>query len=201
MSQPIFNIAPITKILLLAYIFLWIAFAFLLPDGDAIFEQLAFVPALLSAKPYTLITYQFLHAGILHLLVNSAMLAALGNAVEDTLTPLRYGRLRFIVFYLLCGALAGAGEWLVHPRSTESLVGASGAISGLLGAILFIQSRRNKTPFTFALQVVILCAVMALVGYFNIPDTGNPIAWVAHIAGFLAGIALWPLFTLKSRTN
>lgn len=131
------------------------------------------------------ITYQFLHGGWMHLGVNMLSLAAFGAPVERML-----GVPRFVLFYLLCGVVAGLVHILVYPASPDPVVGASGAISGVFGAVLMLM--RYVGSLTSLLPVagiwIALNVFFGLVG--GAPGAGGEsIAWVAHIAGFVFGLA------------
>jgi membrane associated rhomboid family serine protease len=155
----------------------------------------------------TIVTSMFLHGGIFHLISNMWALYIFGDNVED-----RMGSARFLVFYLLCGAAAAAVHVLMNPDSTIPTVGASGAISGVMGAylVLFPYARViTLIPFFFfpyffevpALffiglwfggQLVNALATSALAP----PDVGG-VAWWAHVGGFVAGIVLARLFVVR----
>lgn len=130
------------------------------------------------------VTYQFLHGGFVHLGVNMLALVAFMPGVEG-----RLGRLRLLVFYLLCGVAGAFAQYLLDPRSPALLIGASAAISGIFGAILRFRIARRS----FWL-VVVLWLVMNFVSGASGMGSSEPIAWVAHIGGFVAGLVLFPLF-------
>jgi len=142
----------------------------------------------------TLVTSQFLHAGWLHLIFNMLFLWVFGNNVED-----RLGRVRFLPFYLACGALAGLAQSVADPESAVPLIGASGAISGVLGAYLVLYPRVRVwtvvLPFFFLpfklpawLWLAIYLALQVL--YLGGSAGGGDVAYLAHIGGFVAGAAL-----------
>jgi len=148
----------------------------------------------------SLFTSLFLHGGWLHLLGNMIYLWVFGDNVEDKL-----GRVRYLFFYLLCGAAASALHIYVAPTSGMPTIGASGAISGVLGAYLLLFPRARVVtliPIFFFLQVAELPALVVLglwfvMQFFNgIASLGSVttrmggIAWWAHIGGFLAGCLL-----------
>lgn len=157
--------------------------------------ELAMVPAEL-----TLVTSMFLHGGFMHLLGNMLYLWIFGNNIEDAM-----GHGRFIVFYLLCGTAAALAQGLPNPDSTIPMIGASGAISGVLGAYLLLYPRARvmvAIPFGFFIHTVYVPAMVVLGLWFLIqivssvntnPEQGG-VAWFAHIGGFVAGLALIPLF-------
>lgn len=131
------------------------------------------------------ITYQFLHGGWMHVGINMLTLAAFGAPVERLL-----GVKRFVLFYLLCGIVAGFVHILVYPDSPDPVVGASGAISGIFGAVLMLM--RYVGSLTSLLPVagiwIALNVFFGLVG--SAPGAGGEsVAWVAHIAGFVFGLA------------
>lgn len=151
----------------------------------------------------TLLTSMFLHGGWLHLLGNMLYLWVFGDNVEAAL-----GRWRFVLFYLLAGAGAALLQSVVFPRTTVPMIGASGAIAGVLGAylVLFPWSRvLTVVPlfifFHFVeIPAVILLGLWFVVQFFSgIVDLGGMegVAWFAHIGGFLAGAVL--VFPLKRR--
>lgn len=147
----------------------------------------------------------FLHGGWLHLLGNMLFLYIFGNNVED-----RLGRLKYLAFYLGCGYAATYGFSLLDRESTQSLVGASGAIAGVLGAYLVLYPRatvRAIIPFFFLIFIPIPIPAWVMIGlwflqnlvsgYATIADAANPdagVAWFAHIGGFLFGAILVWLF-------
>jgi membrane associated rhomboid family serine protease len=148
------------------------------------------VPAL------SVLTAMFLHGGLLHLAGNMLFLFVFGNNVED-----RLGHLRYLLFYLACGYLATYGFALSDPSSQETLVGASGAIAGVLGAYLLLFPRARVTslvPFLFFLPVwlpawVVLGSWFVLQWlYFQGAATaqGAGVAYLAHVVGFIAGVVL-----------
>jgi rhomboid family protein len=138
----------------------------------------------------------FLHGSWLHLLGNMLFLFVFGNNVED-----RFGRIRYLLFYLACGYAATYGFALTQPNSQETLVGASGAIAGVLGAYLVLFPRArviSLIPFLFFLPAqlpawVVLGSWFVLqYFYFLGPGMaeGSNVAYFAHVVGFLAGVVL-----------
>jgi membrane associated rhomboid family serine protease len=147
----------------------------------------------------TIFTSQFLHGGLFHLIGNMLYLWIFGNNVEDAM-----GRVRFIIFYLLCGALAAMTHAFMNPQSSIPMIGASGAVSGILGAyVLLYPKARVLTLFTlgFFIRMIEVPAIMVL-GFWLVFQLLNAligqgasgVAWYAHIGGFLAGMALIILF-------
>jgi membrane associated rhomboid family serine protease len=138
----------------------------------------------------------FLHGSWLHLLGNMLFLWVFGNNVED-----RLGRVRYLLFYLLCGYAATYGFALADPGSTTTLVGASGAIAGVLGAYLVMFPRARVTslvPFLLFLPARLPAWVVLgswfVLQYFYASGasigTGAGVAYLAHVVGFIAGIVL-----------
>jgi membrane associated rhomboid family serine protease len=141
----------------------------------------------------------FLHGGWLHLLGNMLFLWIFGDDVEDAL-----GQPGFIVFYLLAGMMAALAQALPDPDSTVPIVGASGAISGLLGAYLVLYPRSQinvLVPIFIVVDVVRLPAFVVLAFWFVVqllydfagPDMAGGIAFRAHIGGFIFGMVMAPI--------
>jgi len=148
----------------------------------------------------TLFTSMFLHGGLLHLAGNMLFLWIFGNNIEDAM-----GRFRFIVFYLLCGMVAAVSHAMTNTQSLVPMIGASGAISGVLGAYLVLYPKaRVLTLFIlgFFVRLIEVPAIVVLGFWFvfqflNALVTqggGGGVAWYAHIGGFLAGMMLIGLF-------
>lgn len=162
----------------------------------------ASLPADVAVLPpvATVITSMFLHGGVMHLLGNMLYLWIFGNNVEDAM-----GSLRFVVFYLLCGVVAAMTQALAAPGAEIPMIGASGAISGVLGAyiLLYPHARiRIVIPIGFYLHLTYMPAMIALGLWMGLqimsslmapPDQGGT-AWFAHIGGFVAGMLLIPFF-------
>jgi membrane associated rhomboid family serine protease len=160
-------------------------------------------------EPLTLITSQFIHGGFLHIGGNMLFLWIFGNNVEDKL-----GHLKFLIFYLSCGALAGLCQWYVAPFSPIPSLGASGAIAGVMGAyILRFPDARILTliPLGILLVPFRIPAVFflglwflqqALYGFASLSVPANigmengGIAYWAHAGGFVVGVILGPLLGL-----
>jgi membrane associated rhomboid family serine protease len=142
----------------------------------------------------------FLHGGWMHLIGNMLYLWIFGNNVEDAM-----GHARFVVFYVLCGIAAALAQALPSPGSTIPMIGASGAISGVLGAYLLLYPRAQVLvllPLGLFTRLVHLPAVAVLGFWFVLqlinsalaPGDGGGVAWGAHVGGFVAGAALIPFF-------
>jgi membrane associated rhomboid family serine protease len=154
----------------------------------------------------TPLTSMFLHGGWGHLISNSLFLWVFGNNVEDSM-----GRVRFIAFYLLCGLAAAAAHVLIDPASAIPTVGASGAISGVMGAYLVLYPKAKVRMYFPPIFLFRISAWLVLLYWFGtqllsgIPElmqvrseaSGGVAVW-AHVGGFVAGAALVKLFENKS---
>ena len=150
---------------------------------------------------YTPLTSMFLHGGWFHLIGNMWFLWVFGNNVEDS-----QGHFRFLIFYLLCGLAAAAGQTLASPNSAIPMVGASGAISGVMGAyiVLYPKVRIHMLIFLgFFITTVVVPAYLMLGYWFllqllgGLPSLGNEeggVAFWAHAGGFIAGAVLIHIF-------
>ncbi len=165
-----------------------------------LFGQAQLAPELGWVTPVlTPMTSMFLHGGIFHLLGNMLYLWIFGNNIEDAM-----GHGRFVVFYLLCGIAAVFAQALPDTSSVIPMIGASGAISGVLGAYLLLYPRARVLvliPLGFFLHTMRLKAGLVLAIWFLIQifsslsaGDGPGVAWHAHIGGFVAGIILLPIF-------
>jgi membrane associated rhomboid family serine protease len=158
-----------------------------------------------AINTWTPLTSMFLHGGWGHIIGNLLFFWVFGNNIEDSM-----GRVRFVVFYLLCGLIAAGSHIALEPRSPVPTVGASGAISGILGAYLILYPRvRVRMLFWFILfiRVIPVPAWAVLLWWFAWqllaglpqlmtvrPEVSSGVAVWAHIGGFLAGVILVKLF-------
>jgi membrane associated rhomboid family serine protease len=152
------------------------------------------------------LTAMFLHGSWFHLLGNLWFLWVFGDNVEDSMGPVR-----FAVFYLLCGFAATAAQIAANPASPVPLVGASGAIGGVMGAYAVLYPRVPVQMLVFLLFYVTRIAVPAwmMLGYWflyqlisgfpTLGGDGAGVAFWAHVGGFVAGVALVPLFRVSAR--
>lgn len=169
--------------------------------GDAFIMKWAFVPSRFLANPVadfpTLFTSMFMHAGWVHLGGNMLYLWIFGDNVED-----RFGHLKFLIFYLLCGLAATFAQMAVNPGSDIPNLGASGAIAGVLGA--YILMFPQGTVRVMQGQRVVQVPALIMIGFWIVlqlfsgigslgADTGG-VAYMAHIGGFAAGLVLAFLF-------
>jgi membrane associated rhomboid family serine protease len=141
----------------------------------------------------SVLTAMFVHAGWLHLLGNMLFLLIFGNNVED-----RFRKVPYLVFYLACGFIAAYGFAAVYPHSALPLVGASGAIAGVLGAYLALYPRArvwSLVPFLLFLPLripawLVLGLWFVLQWAYAVGQSGGGIAYVAHVFGFIAGLLI-----------
>jgi membrane associated rhomboid family serine protease len=200
------RIFPLVTYILIA---LNIIFFFIeLGGGNAFIEKWAFIPGRFLANPaadfLTIFTSMFMHAGWVHLGGNMLYLWIFGDNVED-----RFGHIKFIIFYLLCGIAATFAQLAFNSTSNIPNLGASGAIAGVLGAyiVLFPKGRvnvlmgRGVIPMS-ALVVIGLWIVLqffsGIGSIANTADTGG-VAYMAHIGGFIAGFVF--TFFLRGKRN
>jgi membrane associated rhomboid family serine protease len=163
-------------------------------------SQIQMIPA-----PFSLITSMFLHGGIMHLVGNMLYLWIFGNNIEDAM-----GHGRFVLFYLICGVIAALSHALTDAGSVVPMIGASGAISGILGAYLLLYPRAQVLvliPLGFFTRLMYIPAGFVLGLWFllqlisgsaTVGQGGGGVAWFAHIGGFLAGMILVGLFKQRS---
>jgi membrane associated rhomboid family serine protease len=152
---------------------------------------------------HTVLTSVFLHGGWFHLIGNMWFLWVFGNNVEDAM-----GHGRFVAFYLLCGILAAMAQILVQPGSPVPMVGASGAISGIMGAYLVLYPKVRVHMLIFLgffittvsvpayLMLLYWALLQALGGVPTVAGvaSGGGVAYLAHLGGFVVGVALIKLF-------
>jgi membrane associated rhomboid family serine protease len=187
---------------------------------EAMFQALGLVPAnyeswkeapkTLGARAAVLpfITHMFMHAGLLHVLSNMWFLWIFGDNVED-----RFGHLPFLIFYLICGLTAACTQLLLNRSSTVPMVGASGAIAGVLGAYMLLYPLARITvlvPIVIYPLFFRVPALLFIVAWFGLQlysgtqslfksDTAEGVAWWAHVGGFGAGVVLCPLLARRRR--
>lgn len=196
--EPFINLPPLTKILVGAMIFIHVGLQLAAHLGLPqilmfAYDELSFIPARFSGVApthiwtyATPITYAFLHGGWLHLALNSLMLLALCAGYEK-----QEGASRTLCVFLSTSVFAIFLQFCFAPTSTIPIVGASGGISGLFGALiamLYLTGRfGNQGSLLRAVIVFILISVV--IGLVGGPG-GAMVAWIAHIGGFLSGIGL-----------
>lgn len=186
----------------------------LLPLGvkehSAVFMQYGFIPGRLFAGEWinsplppvlTLFSSMFLHGGLMHLVGNMLYLWIFGNNIEDIMGPFR-----FTAFYLLCGIGAAMLQSIIKPDSVIPMIGASGAISGVMGAYLIRFPKARVTVLFFLFFFIRIFQVPASVvlgfwiffqfisGFGSLGGSGGGVAFFAHIGGFAFGILLLKVF-------
>lgn len=149
-------------------------------------QQVSVLPSQL-----TLLTYMFFHGDFLHLAGNMLFLWVFGDNVEDAM-----GHLKFLAFYLICGAFAGYAHAWIEPSSAIPLIGASGAVAGVIAAYLMLHPKVRVWVLAFKAIPLRITAFFALGAWVLmqivmvlLPQVG-PVAWWAHIGGLVAGAAL-----------
>jgi membrane associated rhomboid family serine protease len=173
-----------------------------LGSGVPIGPDMACIVDDLPINVVTPVTSMFLHGSWMHLGGNALYLWVFGNNIEDSM-----GRVRFLVFYLLCGLAAAAAHVFLSPASPVPTVGASGAISGVLGAYLVLYPRIRVRTFFPPIFLLRVPAWLVLVFWFGTqvlaglpelnrvdPDVSGGVAVWAHVGGFVAGVVLAKLF-------
>lgn len=161
--------------------------------------ELVWVPSVV-----TMFSSMFLHGGWMHLIGNMLYLWVFGNNIEAAM-----GHVKFVIFYLLCGVAAVMAQALPDISSEIPMIGASGAISGILGAYLLLYPMARVTiivPIFFIIRPFKVPAMLVLVAWFLMQlyssfasdSEGGGVAFGAHIGGFIAGMLLVPLFKNKN---
>ncbi len=194
--EPMLNLPPVVRALCLINVVVFVVglmFPELLTD-DRIYA-LSFVPARYTsgsldfAAIISPLTHMFIHEGWTHLCVNVGMLMAFGAAVEKTI-----GGRKFLLIYLASGLMGAFLHAVAWPDGETPMIGASGAISGLFGAVIMLMylqgmmgmGYRRLLPF-----VAVWVAVSIIFGILGTPGSLNPIAWVTHVGGFMTGLLLY----------
>jgi membrane associated rhomboid family serine protease len=204
--EPVFNLPPAVLVLIGACVAIYLAGTYLLSAQSymLLIENAAFIPQAVDVNPIalvTLFTYAFLHGSIAHVAVNMIWLAAFGSPLAN-----RLGTGKFLAFWAVTSASAAGFYWLFHMWAPVVLVGASGAISGMMGAAarfaFRIDRSSGKAAFSGApLPITVCLRSRAVVTFLSIwmlinlltglvrftPGVDDQIAWEAHIGGFLAG--------------
>jgi rhomboid family protein len=149
----------------------------------------------------TVLTSMFTHGGWLHLIGNMWFLWIFGNNIEDST-----GRVRFLIFYLLCGAIAGAAQSIANPHSAIPMVGASGAISGVMGAYIILYPKVRvhmlvilgfyigKIAVPAYLMLGYWLLIQLVSGALAVGQESGGVAFLAHAGGFVGGMLLILLF-------
>jgi len=181
-----------------------------LAGGDDFIMKWAFVPSRFLANPIgdfpTLFTSMFMHAGWMHLGGNMLYLWIFGDNVED-----RFGHIRFIIFYVLCGLAATFAQMAFSMDSDIPNLGASGAIAGVLGAYILLfpkgkvrvmQGQRViQVPALLAIGIWFVLQLFSGIGSLESAGKTGGVAYMAHIGGFVAGFLLTFLFRGKDKSG
>lgn len=198
---------PIVTKLLIAVNTIIFLFQAILPQKTlaGFIYDFALIPVQLSGNHMTLITSTFLHGSWLHLLGNMWSLWLYGDNVEDAM-----GHFKFLVFYLLCGALSGYTHYLFNMQSKLPTIGASGAVAGVMGAYFLLYPHAKiitfvPTIFFFPLFIPIPAVIFLLFWFLSqvfsgtvnwfIGNMAGGVAWWGHIGGFISGMLLQKVFT------
>lgn len=158
-----------------------------------LFDHAELAPGLFALPPVlTLLTSMFLHGDWPHLVGNMLFLWVFGDNVEDAM-----GHLRFLAFYLVCGVAAAFAHGLVDPWSAKPLIGASGAVAGVMGAYLMLHPRvkllvlvLHRLPLYLPAYLVLGAWLMFQIVMPAVAEGADSVAWWAHVAGFIVGAVL-----------
>jgi len=173
-------------------------------EGGREVAHLTYAPGAPSALE-TIMTSMFLHGGILHLVGNMLYLFIFGAAVEEAM-----GHIRFLLFYLMCGIAAALAMAAFTPHATVPVIGASGAIAGVLGAYFVLYPRAKITtilPIFVLMYFVEIPAIVYLLIWFVAqlyaglsqgPQMAGGVAWWAHVGGFMVGMVLGPMLATRA---
>lgn len=206
-STPSNSFPLVTVLIIIANIYIfYLQISGGLAGMEAIIYEKGFIPVNFFNNPSSALSYMFLHGSIMHILSNMWILWLLGDNIED-----RMGKTRFFVFYLLCGIIAAFAHYYINPASPVPVVGASGAVAGIMGAYFIMFPRARILTFVppfflftfpawFYLGIWILTQLWCGAGSL-MQSACDSIAFWAHIGGFAAGAILHPFFTKKERVS
>lgn len=213
-SEPIFNIPAPALFAVSALVFIHIALVFLFygKGGDQLLWLASFIPSRFADAPfsssYTLVSYSLLHGGWSHLINNCVWLVAFGSPVAAAL-----GGTRFTLFWIVCSVAAALIHFAADPGSPIPMIGASGAVSGMMGAAARAGFRlradasttRTRSSLPSIRRVLSSTSVLVFLLIYLVINVGigigeaampglSSIAWQAHIGGLVAGFLLFSLF-------
>ena len=202
---PMFNIPPATKILtgalIAVHLVIFILSHTIEPQALDIAAYFGgFIPVSWSGigtfhwwTPLSLVSFSFLHGGWMHLGFNAVMLVAIGSGLEKFI-----GIKQYLMIYVGTTLFAAFAHLALYPDSTMPIIGASGGISGIFGAMLVMMNQSGPSVDKSRLMPIIIAyiGITILMGLMGGPD-GSSVAWIAHIGGFLAGIGF--MMTLLKR--
>jgi membrane associated rhomboid family serine protease len=196
--------AYVTHALLIANVVIFIAFWGLLPDEDSLYGFIytfGLVPAYISQNgvDYSVVTHMFLHGGWMHLAGNMLFLWIFGDNMEDAL-----GHRGFGLFYLASGLCAAGLQFMADPAADVPMVGASGAIAGVLGGYLLLYPRAKVDVlfiFVIFFRIFSIPAWIVLGAWFGIQlissGADDGVAYMAHIGGFIGGAAMAGVYMIR----
>ena len=220
---PIFNVPSVIILIVMMCVAAFVVPEYLFSQSlfGAFYTYFAFIPEFFGNAfwrfCYTPITYSFMHGGIMHIAVNMMWLVIFGSPLAN-----RIGAIRFGVFWCVCSIVAALAHFAMYPDSYSPMVGASGAISGLMGAaarygfrqvseqgyenrsefagpILSVtQSLKSRSVTIFLITWIIIDIITGL-AYPSVSGEGSAIAWVAHIGGMVAGFFLIGIFDTRRK--
>ena len=198
----------VTITLIILNVVIWLVTNFAVSDDISARASmgLGYIPALafdnreldptliLVPEVWTYLTYAFLHGDFWHIATNMLFLWVFGDNVEDAM-----GHIKFLIFYLACAAAAAWFHGLLDQQSTGPLIGASGAISGVVAAYFLLHPKVRiwvlilwKFPLPLPAFVPLIFWILQQF-YLLVVDSGSNVSWAAHAGGILAGLALTPL--------
>lgn len=185
--------APIVTIMLAAISVAVFVYGFATQSENQIINDYSYRPALLKFADadlfLRLVAHLFVHDGWLHLLVNMLVLYTFGRGLEPAM-----GSIRFLILYVLAGIAAAIGQGLLTESAQTQLVGASGAISGILGAAVVAAPRMMVLFFVFPMPLFISVIILVALHIAAIVFQWEPeVAWHAHLVGLAAGAILYPV--------
>lgn len=168
-------------------------------------QVLGQIPLFKSSLPvyFNFLSSMFMHGGFSHIFGNMLFLWIFGDNIENLIGHVRYG-----IFYIVCGIAAALAQIIMGPDSVIPMLGASGAISGVLGAYMLLFPTRRVRALIFQIYTTVPAYValglwigyQIIIGYLTPSDSGG-VAYAAHIGGFIAGVVLIKLFALGTKAQ
>lgn len=196
---PLFNLAIIVANIYVFYLMFGVG------DVDSYVMQYALIPDTVSISDpstwFQFLSSMFLHGGLLHIISNMWFLWVFGDNIEG-----HYGKILYLIIYFASGIAGGVAQFLLDPSSSIPVIGASGAVSGILGAYFVSHPHakvRSIVPIFLILTIVNIPAwfyiiywfgIQVFSGFATIGETGGGVAFWAHVGGFIVGVVLAKLF-------